>query len=56
MRTVYLRVHEIAERYGVADSTVLRWIKDGKLRAIRPGRAYLVAQSDLIEFEQLKGR
>jgi len=45
-----LSLQEAADRLGVSVYTVRRWIKDGKLRAIKPGKEYRVRQSDLEEF------
>lgn len=33
-----LTVHQVAERFGVADKTVRRWLNDGTLKGIRFGR------------------
>jgi excisionase family DNA binding protein len=45
-----LPLPEAAERLGVSIYTVRRWIKDGKLRAFRPGKEYRVREADLEEF------
>jgi excisionase family DNA binding protein len=45
-----LSLSEAAERLGVSIYTVRRWIKDGKLRAFRPGKEYRVQEADLEEF------
>jgi excisionase family DNA binding protein len=45
-----LSLPEAAERLGVSIYTVRRWIKDGKLRAFRPGKEYRVQEADLEEF------
>jgi excisionase family DNA binding protein len=45
-----LPLPEAAERLGVSVYTVRRWIKDGKLRAFRPGKEYRVREADLEEF------
>lgn len=42
---------EIAERYGVALSTVWRWLREKKLPAIRVGKHYRITESDLATFE-----
>jgi excisionase family DNA binding protein len=33
-----LTVHEVAQRFGVADKTVRRWLAEGSLRGVRFGR------------------
>jgi excisionase family DNA binding protein len=45
-----LSLHEAAERLGVSVYTVRRWIKDGKLRAFKPGKEYRVREPDFEEF------
>jgi excisionase family DNA binding protein len=45
-----LPLPEAAERLGVSIYTVRRWIKDGKLRAFKPGKEYRVREADLAEF------
>jgi excisionase family DNA binding protein len=45
-----LSPQEAADRLGVSVYTVRRWIKDGKLRAFRPGKEYRLREPDLEEF------
>jgi excisionase family DNA binding protein len=45
-----LSLPEAAERLGVSIYTVRRWIKDGRLRAFKPGKEYRVREADLEEF------
>jgi excisionase family DNA binding protein len=45
-----LPLPEAAERLGVSVYTVRRWIKEGKLRAFRPGKEYRVREPDFEEF------
>ena len=45
-----LSPQEAGERLGVSVYTVRRWIKEGKLRAFRPGKEYRVREADLEEF------
>ena len=42
---------QVAERYSVQNSTVLCWIREGKLKAIRFGKSYRVRESALVDFE-----
>lgn len=42
---------EIADMYGVHIQTVWRWIREGRLGAIRLGRNYYVRQADIDEME-----
>lgn len=44
-------VKTVAERYGVTSRTVHRWIDEGKLRAIQPGRLRFITPNALVEFE-----
>ena len=46
-----LSCEEVAEMYGVHIQTVWRWIREGRLGAIRLGRSYYVRQSDIDEME-----
>ena len=48
----YSNPTEIAARLGKATATVLRWIRDGRLKATRPGREWLVEEKDFQEFLQ----
>lgn len=50
----YYTIQEIAEQLKVAYLTVYRWIKEGKLEAVRAGKQYRIRQSDLDKF--LKNR
>jgi excisionase family DNA binding protein len=45
-----LSLQEAADRLGVSVYTVRRWIKDGKLRAFKPGKEYRVREPDFEEF------
>ncbi len=49
-REELLSAEEVADRVGVSIYTVWRWIKQGKLRAFKPGREYRVREADLEEF------
>jgi excisionase family DNA binding protein len=42
---------EVAERYRVKVVTVWSWIRNGKLKAFRPAKSYLIPQSALEQFE-----
>ncbi len=43
---------DIATRYGVAISTVWKWIREKKLIAIRIEKNYRVTESELLRFEK----
>jgi excisionase family DNA binding protein len=45
-----LSLPEAGDRLGVSVYTVRRWIKDGKLRAFKPGKEYRIREADLEEF------
>jgi excisionase family DNA binding protein len=49
-----LSLPEAADRLGVSVYTVRRWIKDGKLRAFKPGKEYRIREVDLEEFLQAR--
>lgn len=40
-----LTVEQVAEHLGVSIETVRRWIRTGRLRAVRIGRAWLIKQA-----------
>jgi len=50
--TNYLDVREIAAELRVSVQTVNRWCREGKLRARRAGRKWLVRPGDLDAFLQ----
>jgi excisionase family DNA binding protein len=51
----FLTVEEIATKLQVHWQTVLKYIKSGKLRAVKLGRGYRIDPTDLNTFiEQLK--
>ncbi|MBN3792629.1 helix-turn-helix domain-containing protein [Burkholderia sp. Ac-20353] len=47
-------VEEAAARLRIHPKTVLRFIREGKLRATRVGRAYRIVDADLAAFAQTK--
>ena len=56
-----LSVHDVCERTGVGEHTVLGWIKRGELRAINVGRrpggkrpTWRITTEALAEFERLR--
>lgn len=42
---------EVAEAYRVSRHTVYRWMREGKLKGEKFGRAYLFTESAIREFE-----
>jgi excisionase family DNA binding protein len=46
----YLSTKEVAAAAGVAQGTVRRWIREGKLRSCQAGRSVRVKRSDLENF------
>ncbi len=46
----FLTVRQVAERCGVSERTVRRWIKTGELRAHQLGRSVRVSEEDLAAF------
>lgn len=50
-------VPQVGRIVGVGEGAVRKWIRAGKLPATRPGRAYLVLGSELLDFlSSAKGR
>lgn len=54
MTNSYLSVQEVADRLGVSVFTIRRYIRAGKLRAIKLDGVYRLGRDDLVEF--LKSR
>ncbi|HEX5597208.1 MAG TPA: helix-turn-helix domain-containing protein [Micromonosporaceae bacterium] len=50
MRSEWCTVEEIAERLGLHVRTVRGYIRDGRLKAVRIGKQYRIAQADLDAF------
>lgn len=46
----YLTIEEVAETLRVAYMTVYRWIKAGKLEAIKAGKQYRISEKSLNNF------
>ena len=46
----FLSVKLVAKNVGVSDSTVRRWIKQGRLPHSQPGRRIIVRRQDLEDF------
>ena len=44
--TRYRSVKQIAETYDITRETVLRWIKDGQLKAMRVGGQYRISTAN----------
>jgi excisionase family DNA binding protein len=43
----YLTTSEVADLLRVTDWTVLRWLREGKVTSIRPGRQHLIPRADV---------
>ena len=53
MSETMLRPKQVAERYGLNVMTIYRWIKTGKLPAVKiGGKCYRIKASDLANFER----
>lgn len=50
MEEKYYTINEVAELLKVAYLTVYRWIRGGKLKAVKIQKQYRIRQSDLNEF------
>ena len=49
----YYSIHEVADRLKVAYLTVYRWLRSGKLIAIKAGKQYRIKKSDLETFTRM---
>lgn len=49
-KTMYT-TDEVAEAYRVCRHTVYRWIREGRLRGVKFGRAFLFSEEDILAFE-----
>jgi len=45
-----LTPRETAEKLKVSEQTVLRWLREGKLKGIRAGKLWRIKEEDLQEF------
>lgn len=50
----YYTIQEVADMLKVAYLTVYRWIRSGKLKAIKAGKQYRISKLELDKFTQLK--
>lgn len=50
MKAIYYTTDEVADICRVKVETVREWIKDNKLKGIKRGRAYLIAEQDLKDY------
>ena len=48
MERIFFRVREVAEQFGLEDSSILRWIYRGKLPALKVGRAWRIPRAALV--------
>lgn len=48
----WIQVHKAPERVGRSKRTVYRWIKDGRVRTIRPLRVLWLNLEDLLRVER----
>ncbi len=54
MQAGFMSLQDVGEALGVDVQTVRRWIKDGRLRAFKPGKEYRIREDDLEEFLQTR--
>jgi excisionase family DNA binding protein len=47
MEETFYTLEEIAEKLKVSYMTVYRWVKDGKLKAVKAGKQYRVTLTEL---------
>jgi len=55
MELEFLIVEEAAKCLRVDEATVTRWIKSGKLKAMKKGRRWLISKADFEEFVSTGG-
>ncbi|MEE0782325.1 MAG: helix-turn-helix domain-containing protein [Negativibacillus sp.] len=48
------RCEEVANRYEVQITTVYDWIRKKNLPALKIGKSYMVQESDLKQFEEMR--
>lgn len=48
----YMTAKQVAERYGVHYRTLLRWVKEGDIKAIRFGKSYLITETEARKAEK----
>jgi len=46
---VFYSVEKVAEMLDLHPQTIRRWIKEGKLKATKPGQSYKIRKEDLEE-------
>ena len=55
MRGRYYTPEEVAEMYRLDSSTIRRWIRTGRLAALKPGRDYRIPESEVLRLGQPLG-
>lgn len=50
MRITFLTTEEVAEIFRVSPYTVLRWVREGKLGAIKIGKGYRFTEDNILKF------
>lgn len=50
----YYSIEEISKRLKVAYLTVYRWIRSGKLKAVKAGKQYRISSDNLSKFIESK--
>lgn len=53
MSEVFYSLTEVAERLKISEKTVVRQIKNGKLKALKIGRLWRVSDEDFIDFKEV---
>ena len=51
MKGKYLSISEVAKILGISRIAVYKKVKKGQIKAIRVGRAYAIAQDELVDIE-----
>lgn len=50
----YLSAPQVAKKVGVTRAMVVRWIKQGKIQAIRVGRSYAIEEKEVERVRRIR--
>ena len=55
MSSQYMSINAVAAKLAVHTSTVRRWVRDGKLKAVKAGTLHRIRDEDLAAFLRVSG-